>query len=66
MEARPVQKITPDSAQLVKKQTEGSEAVQTAQEVPREQIEAGGPELKKLNQRLTSIRLNKEGVIPNE
>ena len=46
MEARPVQKITPDSAQLVKKQTEGSEAVQTAQEVPREQIEAGGPELK--------------------
>ena len=47
MEARPVQEITPDSAQLVRKQTEGSEAVKTTQEVPKEQIEAGGPELKK-------------------
>ena len=53
MEARHVQEITPDSAQLVREQTEGSgavatiyKAVQTGQKVPREQIDSGGPELK--------------------
>ena len=70
MEARPVQEVMPDSAQLVKEQTEGSgavatiyQAVQAGQEVSREQIEAGGPELKKLSQRLTSMRLSKERVL---
>ena len=38
-------------------------AVRTRQELPRDQIEAGDPELKKLNQRLTSMRLNKDGVL---
>ena len=70
MEARPVQEITRNPAELVKEQTEGNgavatiyQAVQTGQAVSKEQIEAGGPELKKLNQRLTSMRLNQEGVL---
>ena len=70
MEARPVQEITPDSAQLIREQTQRSgvmatiyKAIQTGQKLPRERIEARGPELKKVNQRLTSMRLNKEGVL---
>ena len=70
VEARPGQEVTPDSTQLVKEQTEGSgavainyKAVQTRQEVPREQIEAGGLELKKLYQRLLSMTLSRKGVL---
>ena len=70
MEARPVQEITPDSAQLVREQTQRSgvvatiyKTVQTGQELPRERIEARGSELQKVYQRVTSMRLNKEGVL---
>ena len=69
MEARPVQEITPDSAQLVREQTQRSgvvatiyKTVQTGQELPRERIEARGSELQKVYQRVTSMRLNKEGA----
>ena len=54
VEASSVQKVTSDSTQLVKEQTIRPvatiyKAVQIGLEVPRELIEAGGLELKKLN-----------------
>ena len=70
IEARAVQEVTPDSVQLAREQTEGNGAVatvykvkQTGQEFTREQLEAEGQELKKLCQRLTSMRLNGQGVL---
>ena len=70
VEARPVQETEPGSAQLAKEQAEGNgavaimhQAVRTGQEVPKEQIEAGGLELKKLNQRRASMRISKEEVL---
>ena len=53
IEARPVQEVTPDSAQLAREQSEGNgtvatvyKALQTSQEIAREQLEAGNQELK--------------------
>ena len=65
-----MQGTEPDSTQLAKEQAEGNgavavvhQAVRTGQEIPKEQIEAGGLELKKLNQRRASMRISKEGVL---
>ena len=70
IEARPVQEVVPDSTQLAREQSEGNgavatlyKAVQTGTEITREQLEEGNQELKKLWQRVASMRLNKRGVL---
>ena len=70
IEARPVQEVVPDSTQLAREQSEGNgavatlyKAVQTGTEITREHLEEGNQELKKLWQRVASMRLNKRGVL---
>ena len=70
IKALPVEEVTSDSAQLAREQSKGNgtvatvfKTIQTDQEITREQLEAGNQELKKLGQRLTPMRLNKQGVL---
>ena len=70
IEAQPIQEVVPDPAQLAREQSEGNgavatfyKAIQTGTEITREQLEEGNQELKKLWQRVKSMRLNKQGVL---
>ena len=73
IEARPAQEVTPDSAQLVKEQSErhGTVAtvykvIQMGQKLTRNQLEAENQKLRKLCQRLTLMRLSKQGVLETQ
>lgn len=63
-----MQEATKDATRLARKQAEGNgaiaaiyKAMQMGNEMTQEQLEAGNQELKKLWQRLTSMRLDGQG-----